>query len=143
VTNARFHCDSTNLLWRTLFRSGEPFTHNFQIVVAIAKFNYKLGEGTQMFHLESRRDVNSLANQSPVRSRSPLFELNHRPTPVFRHSQNTPHLCLELLELVLNSSNGSPIRASCRLGVFGEPSLWTTSTNVLLTQTRGFQAAYF
>jgi len=49
-----FSCDSTVLLWRTLFDGGETFTHNFQIVVAIAKINYQLGESNQMFHLEAQ-----------------------------------------------------------------------------------------
>jgi hypothetical protein len=54
---ARANCfagNSTALLWQTLFGSSQAFLHNFQIVIAIAKFYYELGQGNQMFHLEAQ-----------------------------------------------------------------------------------------
>jgi len=53
-----------------LFGCGQPFAHNFQIVIAIAKFNHQLGQGNQMFHLEAQRATAPAAHFFQFR---PLF----------------------------------------------------------------------
>ncbi len=37
-----------------LFSGGQAFPHNFQVVIAVAKFHVQLGQGKQMFHLEAQ-----------------------------------------------------------------------------------------
>ena len=47
-------CDLTALFCQTLFGGGQTFARNFQIIIAIAKFDEQFGQGNQMFHLETQ-----------------------------------------------------------------------------------------
>ena len=53
-----------------LFGYCQPFAHDFQIVIAIAKFNHEFGQGNQMFHLEAQRATAPAAHFFQFR---PLF----------------------------------------------------------------------
>jgi len=44
------------------FGDGQTFTRNFQIIIAIAKFNEQFGQGNQMFHLEAQRAAAAAAH---------------------------------------------------------------------------------
>ena len=91
-----FSCDSTAFLWQTLFGSGQTFTRNFQIIVAIAKFNEQFGQGNQMFHLETQRAAAAAAHGFQFRA---LF-LGHAYVELecfFRHPRSVPDENFELM----------------------------------------------
>ena len=44
-------CDLTALFYRTLFSRRQPFLRDFQIIIAIAKFNEQFGQSDQVFDL--------------------------------------------------------------------------------------------
>jgi hypothetical protein len=91
-----FSCDSTALLWQTLLGGDEALPRNFQIVVAIAKFNEQLGESNQMFHLETQRASSPTAHFFQFHA---LF-LGHADVELecfFRHAQSVPDKNFELM----------------------------------------------
>jgi hypothetical protein len=91
-----FSCDSTALLWQTLFGGGEAFPRNFQIVVVIAKFNEQFGESNQVFHLETQRAAAAAAHFFQFRA---LF-LGHTDVELecfFRHTRSVPDKKYELM----------------------------------------------
>ena len=92
----RILCDSTALLWQTFFGSGQTLARDFQIVVAIAKFNEQFGQGNQMFHLETQRTAAAAAHGLQFRA---LF-LGHADVELecfFRHTRSVPDENFELM----------------------------------------------
>jgi len=89
-------CDSTALFWQTLFGSGQTFARDFQIIVAIAKFNEQFGESNQMFHLETQRAAAPAAHFFQFRA---LF-LGHTDVELecfFCHPRSVPDENFELM----------------------------------------------
>ncbi len=92
----RTPCHSTAPFWQTLFGSGQPFARNFQIVIAIAKFNEQFGQGNQMFHLETQWAAAAAAHGLQFRA---LF-LGHADVELecfFCHSRSVPDANFELM----------------------------------------------
>jgi len=46
---------SAALFRHTFFGGHETFLHNFQVVVAVAKFNHQLGQGNHVLDLKTQR----------------------------------------------------------------------------------------
>jgi hypothetical protein len=91
-----FGGNSTAFLWQTLFGSGQTFTRNFQIIVAIAKFNEQFSQGNQMFHLETQRATAAAAHGFQFRT---LF-FGHADVELecfFRHTRSVPDGNFELM----------------------------------------------
>ncbi len=78
------------------FGSGQTFTRDFQIIVAIAKFNEQFSQGNQMFHLETQRSAAAAAHGFQFRS---LF-FRHADVELegfFRHIRSVPDKNFELM----------------------------------------------
>ncbi len=90
------NCDLTAFSCQTLFGRGQTFAHHFQIVIAIAKFDYQFGQGDQMFHLKA---------QGPPAPAAHFFQfppLLFRHTDVelerfLRHARSVPDRIFELM----------------------------------------------
>ena len=91
-----FSRDSTGLLRQALFGSSQAFTRDFQIIVAIAKFDEQFGQGNQMFHLKTQRAAAAAAHGLQFRA---LF-LGHTDVELkcfFRHTRSVPDENFELM----------------------------------------------
>jgi hypothetical protein len=88
--------NSTAFLWQALFGGGQTFAHHFQIVIAIAKFDYQFGQGDQMFHLKAQWPPAPAAHFFQFR---PLF-LRHADIVLerfFGHARSLPDQISELM----------------------------------------------
>ena len=88
--------DLTAFFCQTFFGGGQTFTRDFQIIVAIAKFNEQFGQGNQMFDLETQRAAASAAHGFQFRA---LF-LGHADVELecfFRHPRSVPDENFELM----------------------------------------------
>jgi hypothetical protein len=86
----------TASLIQKLLGCRQAFTNDFQIVVAITEFDHQLGQGDQVFDLETQRPAASAAHFLKLR---PLI-LGHADVELecfFRHTPRLPDTYFELM----------------------------------------------